>query len=114
MVMRRGEIWWADLPDPDGSAPGSRRPVLIVQANEFNASRISTVVVTVITSNLKLAEAPGNILLARKTSKLPLESVINVSQVVTLDKSFLTKRVHTLSADMMQRVGDGLRLVLAL
>jgi mRNA interferase MazF len=102
------------MPDPVGSEPGLRRPVLVVQAKEFNASRISTVIVVTITSNLKLADAPGNILLSRKESKLPVDSVVNVSQVVTLDKGFLSKRVSSVPADVLQQVSDGLRLILAI
>jgi mRNA interferase MazF len=114
MVMHRGEIWWTRLQPPTGSEPGYRRPVLIIQSNDFNASRISTVIVAVLTSNLRLEAAPGNVLLSKKRTKLPKDSVANVSQVVTLDKSFLTKRISKLSADIMQRVDDGLRLVLNL
>ena len=112
--MRRGEIWWVALPTPIGSEPGLRRPVLVVQSNEFNASRINTVVVAAITSNLKLADAPGNVLITRKVSKLPADSVVNVSQLATVDKSSLINRVGTLPSDVLQQVSDGLRLVLAI
>ncbi len=112
--MKRGEIWWASPPEPVGSEPGYRRPVVIVQSNEFNASLIRTVIAAIITTNLALAEAPGNVLLPKKLSKLPLDSVVNVSQVVTLDRSFLAKRVSALPADTMAQINDGLRLVLAL
>ena len=91
--MKRGEIWWAELPEPRGSEPSFRRPVLVVQADPFNRSRIGTVVVAVITSNLRLAGAPGNVHLTRRQSKLPRESVVNVSQVMTLDRTFLAERV---------------------
>ncbi|MCL5995760.1 MAG: type II toxin-antitoxin system PemK/MazF family toxin [Chloroflexi bacterium] len=114
MVIQRSEIWWAALPDPVGSEPGMRRPVLIVQSNEFNHSRIQTVIVVTITSNLKLADAPGNVLLPKRESKLPLDSVANVSQVVTLDKSLLTKRVGSLLPTFMEQVNAGLKLVLNL
>ena len=110
--MKRGEIWWASL--PTGSEPGYRRPVLIVQADEFNQSRISTVIAAAITSNIKLADAPGNVSLTKREVGLKRESVINVSQVVTLDKSFLTKRVGRLSDRKLREVEDGLRLVFAL
>ena len=83
--MRRGEVWWATLPEPTGSGPGYRRPVLIVQANEFNESRIQTVIVATMTSNLRLAEAPGNILCRTRETKLPRDSVINVSQLLTVN-----------------------------
>lgn len=112
--MKRGEVWWASLPDPVGSESGYRRPVVIVQSNEFNASLIRTVIAAIVTTNLALAEAPGNVLLPRKVSRLPLDSVVNVSQVVTMDRSFLTKRVGALPADIMAQINDGLRLVLTL
>ncbi len=113
-MIRRGEIWWALLLDPDGSAPGFRRPVLVIQSSEFNRSRIATVVVAVLTSNTALAAAPGNVLLRKRASGLNRESVVNVSQVITIDKNFLTVRVRQLNADAMEQVGDGLRLVLGL
>jgi len=110
----RGEIWWATLPEPTGSEPGYRRPVLIVQDDAFNRSRIQTVIVVVITSNIELAEAPGNVLLPRKATGLPRDSIANVSQVITVDKSFLTERVETLPHDLQEEVDAGLRLVLFL
>lgn len=97
-----------------GSGPGFRRPVLIVQSNEFNDSAIRTVVCAVVTSNLRLAGAPGNVRLSRKVSRLPRDSVVNVSQLVTVDKSLLTARVGRLSAETLQSVESGVRLVLAL
>lgn len=112
--MCRGEIWWASLRTPAGSGPGYRRPVLVVQANEFNQSRIRTVVVMVMTSNLRLAAAPGNVACRRKDTGLPKSSVANVSQIVTLDKSLLTERAGTLPSQLLQQVEEGLRLVLAL
>jgi len=112
--MRRGEIWWADLPEPAGSAPGFRRPVLIVQADEFNRSNIRTVIAAVITSNISLADAPGNVTLSKRSTGLNKESVANVSQIITLDKSFLTKRVGRLSGEKLKAVEEGLRLVFAL
>lgn len=112
--MQRGEIWWASLPDPRGSEPGFRRPVLVVQSDAFNRSRIQTVVVAAITSNTALAEAPGNVLLSRRTSGLPKRSVVNVSQVLTLDRAMLTKPVRTLPKRDMAAVESGLRLVLGL
>ena len=112
--MRRGEIWWASLPDPQGSGPGLRRPVLVIQDNPFNESRIRTVVVTAVSSNLRLAEAPGNVLLNEDESKLAKDSVINVSQILAVDKSFLTEQVSVLRADVMASVDAGLRLVLGL
>src|SRR5882757_9047987 len=110
--MKRGEVWWASLPPPVGSGPGLRRPVVIVQSNPFNDSRIATVVIATITSNLALAEAPGNIRIGKAESGLSKPSVINVSQVLTLDRSYLTERVRALPQPVMNRVDSGLRLVL--
>ncbi len=112
--MQRGDIWWASLRPPTGSEPGYRRPVLIVQSDDFNQSRINTVVVAILTSNLRLQTAPGNVFLTKPSIGLTKDSVVNVSQVVTLDKSFLTERISTISADKMADVDDGLRLVLNL
>ncbi len=112
--MQRGDIWWATLRPPTGSEPGYRRPVLIIQSDDFNKSRINTVVVAMLTSNLRLEAAPGNVFLTKRSTKLPKNSVINVSQVVTLDKSFLTKRISRLSTGKMKLVEDGIRLVLNL
>jgi mRNA interferase MazF len=112
--VTRGEIWWANLPEPAGSEPGYRRPVLVVQADAFNRSAIRTVVCAVITSNLRLADAPGNVRLETAASGLPKPSVVNVSQVATLDRQFLTERVRMLDEATLQRVDLGLRLVLGL
>jgi mRNA interferase MazF len=110
--MKRGEIWWAALPPPAGSGLGFKRPVLILQSNAFNDSRISTVIVAVVTSNLDLAAAPGNVRLAKSESGLSEPSVIDVSQVLTIDKVFLTARVRALPGEALHRVEEGLRLVL--
>ena len=112
--MRRGEIWWASMSAPRESEPGYRRPVLVVQSDAFTASRIQTVLAAVLTSNLDLAAAPGNLMIKRKQSGLSRDSVINVSQVVTLNKTFLTERVGALSPKLMSAVDEGLRLVLGL
>lgn len=112
--MNRGEIWWASLPQPSGSGPGFRRPVLIIQANAFNRSQISTVIVAVITSNLALEYAPGNIRIPKSASGLPKPSVVNVSQLITIDKSLLTEKVKTLPSEVIQSVEDSLRLVLSI
>lgn len=112
--MKRGEVWWASLPTPTGSGPGLRRPVLVVQANPFNDSRLATAIVAVITSNLSRAEAPGNVRVARADSGLPRPSVVNVSQLFTIDRAVLTKRVRALPAPVMQSVDEGLKLILAL
>ena len=110
--MRRGEIWWADLGLPKGSAPAKRRPVLVVQVDTYNESNIATVLAAVITSNLRLATAPGNARLSKRTSRLSKESVVNVSQIVTLNKTALREQVSTVSLDVMAVIDDGLRLVL--
>lgn len=112
--MRRGEIWWASLRRPAGSSPGYRRPVLVIQSNDFNESRIRTVVVVAITSNLRLASAPGNVLCRKRQTGLPCDSVINVSQILTIDKSFLTDRVRMLAPEILPQVEEGVRLVTAL
>ena len=114
MVMQRGEIWWASLPEPADSAPGYRRPVLIVQANEFNRSKIHTIIAAVITSNLSLASAPGNVHLGPRSSGLPKESVVNVSQLITIDKRFLTERIKSIDQHAMQEVDAGIRLILSI
>ena len=111
---RRGDVWWAELPVPRGSEPGHRRPVLIVQSNQFNDSRIQTVVVAAITSNISLADAPGNIRLRPADSGLPKPSVVNVSQLLTLSREFLGEQAGTLPGAAMNRVAEGLRLVLGL
>ncbi len=112
--MKRGEVWWADLPGPSASEPGFRRPVLILQSDDFNRSRINTVVAAAITSNTKLDVAPGNVILSKRSVSLGRESVVNVSQIVTLDKSFLTERVGRLQGAKLREVEEGVRLVLAL
>ncbi len=112
--MQRGEIWWASMSAPKGSEPGYRRPVLIVQSNAFTESRIQTVLAAVLTSNLDLAAAPGNLVIKRKQSGLSRDSVINVSQVVTLNKAFLTEKAGSAPQKLMNAVDEGLRLVLGL
>lgn len=110
--MKRGELWWASLRDPTGSRPGFRRPVVVVQSNPFNESRISTVIVAVVTSNLALAEAPGNFRLGKADSGLTKPSVFDVSQIITLDRQLLAERVKALPAQCIVRLNEGLRLVL--
>ena len=112
--LLRGEIWWADLPEPRRSEPGYRRPVLVIQADSFNRSRIQTVIVAVITSNLELADAPGNVLLPARATGLPRDSVANVSQLLTLDRSFLTELAGSLPPRLRRSVDQGLRLALQL
>lgn len=112
--MYRGEIWWASLPAPIASEPGYRRPVLIVQDDTFTQSRINTVIVIIITSNIQLAEAPGNVLLLSQATGLAKDSVANVSQVLTVDKSFLVERIGMLPEHLQELVDEGLRTILYL
>lgn len=112
--MRRGEIWWAALGKPLGSEPGYRRPVVILQTDEFNESPIQTVIVVTITSNTRLAQAPGNVPCGTRDSGLKKPSVVNVSQVATIDKTRLLERVGTLPSRTLTEVEEGLRLVLGL
>lgn len=112
--MKRGEVWWAILPEPQGSGPGFRRPVVVVQSNPFNDSRIATVIVATLTSNLMLSAVGGNVRLSKTETGLAKASVVNVSQLSTIDRVLLTKRVRGLSADAMRRIDEGLRLVLSL
>jgi mRNA interferase MazF len=114
VVILRGTVWWVNLPEPSGSEPGYRRPVIVVQSNSFNRSRIHTVVSIVLSSNARLAEAPGNVRVPARESGLPRESVANVSQVVTLDRRFFTEPCGRLSPRTMDAVDGGLRLVLGL
>ena len=114
MVIERGEIWWASLPEPTGSEPGYRRPVLVVQADAFNRSQLQTVIGVVLTSNLRIVEAPGNVLVPADVSGLPKDSVANVSQVVTVDRAFLTERAGRLRGRVLEAVDAGLRLALDL
>jgi len=112
--MRRGEIWWASLPEPTGLSPGFRRPVLIVSANGFNESRINTVTTAVITSNLRLADAPGNVRLRASGTGLGRPSVVNDSRIITVDRALLTQRVGRVSQAIMAEVDEGLRLALSI
>ena len=112
--MRRGEIWWASLPDSQGLGPGYRRPVVIVQSDSLNESRINTVIVAIITSNLNLAAAPGNVMIKQRVSMLSNDSIVNVSLVLTIDRSLLTEVVSKLPDRIMDTIDDGLRLVMNL
>jgi len=112
--MKRGEIWWASLPPPAGSSPGFRRPVLVVSNDSFNRSRIATVIAAVVTTNLRLADAPGNVRVSGQGTGLSKSSVVNVSQVITLDKSMLTARAGRIGPAQMAAVERGLRLALGL
>ncbi|TME02135.1 MAG: type II toxin-antitoxin system PemK/MazF family toxin [Chloroflexi bacterium] len=114
MVVRRGEIWWADLGSPSGSAPALRRPVLVMSADFVNRSALRTVSVVGITSNVKWAAAPGNVLIAKGVAGLARESVANVNQLQTIDRSDLDSRVGKVPRALMQDVDSGLRRVLDL
>ena len=113
-MIERGDIWWAEMPEPAGSEPGYRRPVLVLQSDEFNRSRIQTVITAVLSSNLRLAGAPGNVLIAAQDSGLPKDSVVNVSQIITVDKASLVEHVGQVAERIMAQVESGIRLVLAL
>jgi mRNA interferase MazF len=112
MVVKKGEIWWASLEEPRSSEPGFRRPVVIISSNEFNKSKIQTVIVAAITSNVRLSEAPGNFKLTKTSAGLNRESVVNVSQLLTLDKTFLNEKSGKLNAKQIQLLNYGLQLVL--
>jgi mRNA interferase MazF len=112
VVISQGDIWWADLPDPTGSGPGFRRPVLVVQGDSFNRSRLATVVCVPLTSNTKWADAPGNVLLSARLTGLPKESVANVSQIVSLDRTLLTDRLGRLPGMKLSLVLSGIDVVL--
>ena len=112
MVISQGEIWWADLPEPVGSAPGYRRPVVVVQADALNRSRVSTVVCVPLTSNMVWADAPGNVMLPAELTGLPKDSVANVSQIVSLDKSQLTHRVGKLPSAQFELLLAGIDVLL--
>ncbi|MBC8167617.1 MAG: type II toxin-antitoxin system PemK/MazF family toxin [Bryobacteraceae bacterium] len=112
MVISQGEIRWADLPDPMGSGPGYRRPVVVIQGDAFNRSRIATVVCVPLTSNLRWANAPGNVTLSSRLTGLPQDSVANVSQVVTLDRDLVTECVGKLSRTKVELILAGIDVVL--
>ena len=111
-MIAQGEVWWADLPAPEGSAPGFRRPVVVVQGDAFNRSALRTALCVPLTSNLRWAEAPGNVLLTARSTGVPRDSVANVSQLVTLDRSVLVERVGKLSRPKLDLVLAGIDVVL--
>lgn len=113
-MIRRGSVWWADLGEPQESKPGKRRPVLVIQANSVNASRLNTTLVAIITSNTRLAAMPGNVFLPAATAGLPKDSVVNVTALVTLGKSDLHAETGHLPVSLMHEVERGLRSVLSL
>jgi len=112
MVVNQGDVFWVDLGEPSGSSPSYRHPHVIIQNNIFNRSRINTVVVCVITSNLKRANAPGNVLLKKGEANLPKESVVNISQIFTVDKRDLVEKIGTLSQERIRQLLEGLNLLL--
>jgi mRNA interferase MazF len=112
MVINQGDVFWVELEEPSGSEPGYRHPHVVIQNNVFNQSRINTVVVCVLTSNLKRAEAPGNILLEKGEANLPKQSVVNISQIFTVDKQALDEKIGTLSFKRVRQILDGLDLLL--
>ena len=111
MVINQGDVFWVELGKPSGSAPGYRHPHVVIQNNLFNHSRINTVVLCALTSNLKRAKAPGNVLLSKGEANLPKHSVVNISQIVTVDKSSLVKKIGTLSPQQLQKVLAGINLL---
>ena len=114
MVIERGEIWWAEMPAPEGSEPGYRRPVVVIQADAFNRSKIKTVIAVALSSNLALGKLPGNVVLRAAESGLAKDSVMNVSQIVTIDRACLIERAGSVPGELMTSLEQGLRMVLDL
>jgi mRNA interferase MazF len=114
VIVQRGELWWADLGEPRGSEPALRRPVLVLQADAFNRSKLATVVVASLTTQLKHATAPGNVTCRPRGTGLTSISVVNVSQISAVDRRFLIERIGALPPHLMHDVGEGLKLVLGL
>jgi mRNA interferase MazF len=114
VVIERGQVWWADLGEPEGSEPAYTRPVVVVQSDAFNRSRLRTVVAVVLSTNVRLLDAPGNVLLPAKATGLPRDSVANVSQVITIDRDFLMELAGRVRGQFLKDVENGLRLVLDL
>jgi mRNA interferase MazF len=112
VVVAQGDVCWADLPEPAGSGPGFRRPVIVVQSDAFNRSAIATIVCVPLTSNLRWAQAPGNTLLPARSTGLPKDSVANASQVVAIDRALLTERVGRISRNQLEAILDGIGVVL--
>lgn len=112
MKIRQGDIFWVDLGDPAGSAPGYRHPYVVIQNNVFNESRLNTVVLCALTSNLKRAGAPGNVVLRKGEGNLPKESVVNITQLITMDKSDLVEKIGSLSRTRTGEVLAGVKLLL--
>ena len=114
MVIKQGEIYWVDLAEPTGSEPGYRHPHIVAQNNLFNASRINTVVVCSLTSSLKRAKAPGNVLLNQDEANLPKQSVVNISQIFTVNKSDLVEKIGQVSEKRLTEILDGIKLLIEL
>ena len=114
MIVERGQVWTADLGEPEGSEPGYNRPVLIVQTDAFNRSRLHTVIAVVLSTNVRLVDAPGNVLIPGKASGSRKDSVANVSQVITIDREFLIELVGRVRGQFLEDVENGLRLILGL
>ena len=112
MVVAQGDVFWATMGEPRGSAPGKHRPVVVVQSDRFNRGNLNTVVVCALTSNLRRAEAPGNVLLAKGEANLPKRSVVNVTQLVAIDKSELLEKIGAVSARRIADILDGIYLLL--
>ena len=112
MTIKQGDIYWADLAAPRGSEPGYRHPYVVIQNNVFNASRIHTVVVCALTSNLRRAQAPGNVTLKKGEANLVKSSVVNISQIITVNKSDLTEKIGSLSAEKTTKIIDGIKLLI--
>ena len=112
MVIKQGEIYWIDFGEPKGSEPGYRHPHIVIQNNVFNTSRINTVVVCTLTSNLKRAKAPGNVLLDKGEANLPKKSVINITQIYTVNKAYLIEKIGQVSEKRIQQLLDGIKLLM--
>lgn len=112
MDIKQGDIYWVNLGIPEGSEPGYRHPHVVVQNNVFNASKINTVVVCALTSNLKRAKAPGNVLLRKGEGNLKKDSVVNISQIITVDKSDLVEKIGSLSSSRVKQIIEGVKLLI--
>jgi mRNA interferase MazF len=112
MVIKQGDIYWIDFGAPKGSEPGYRHPHVVVQNNIFNVSRLNTVVVCALTSNLKWAKSPGNVLLKKGEGNIPKDSVVNITQIETVDKTFLTEKIGTLPLSKIKQILEGIQLLI--
>ena len=111
-MIRQGDVFWVDLGPPSGSAPGFRHPHVVIQNNVFNKSRINTVVVCALTSNLKRAKAPGNVLISKGEANLKKDSVANISQVITVDRSDLAEKIGSLSPSSIKHIIEGIKMLI--